>query len=287
METYHRFIPPQPPPLGTAQSVRDDRRTRKVLFQGPHDLLRTFSLAGGPYHFKGSYVSFEASHDPVTGALMQRRSQIKGRMKLSPKCAVQSLVSDDAIFICKPIDRPHGTAAMFVIPPEIGVILILVGLALFIADLHVISHGLLTVGGIATLLAGGLALLGAGVPYSGVLLGALVVVAMLMGGVLFGVLGSLRSLKGRPAITGKEGMTGEVGTVRSPVGVNSSGWVFVHGELWRAVLAFAPEETDPRDGEPTIGVGRKVRVMGFGEGGVVQVVPIELPGRGRDLDGPG
>ena len=44
-----------------------------------------------------------------------------------------------------------------------------------------------------TLLAGGLALLGAGVPYSGVLLGAVVVVAMLMGGVLFGVLGSLRA----------------------------------------------------------------------------------------------
>src|ERR671913_1567019 len=98
-----------------------------------------------------------------------------------PRCAVHSLVSDDAIFICKPIDRPHGTAAKLVIPPMIGVILILVGLALFIADLHVISHGLLTVGGIVTLLAGGLALLGAGVPYSGVLLGALVVVAMLMG----------------------------------------------------------------------------------------------------------
>jgi len=54
-------------------------------------------------------------------------------------------VSDDAIFICKPIDRPLGTAAMLVIPPTIGVILILVGLVLFIADLHVISHGLLTV----------------------------------------------------------------------------------------------------------------------------------------------
>src|SRR5918994_1031071 len=113
-----------------------------------------------------------------------------------PRCAVQSLVSDDAIFICKPIDRPLGTAAMLVIPPTIGVILILVGIALFIADLHVISHGLLTVGGIVTLLAGGLALLGAGVPYSGVLLGALVVVAMLMGGVLFGILGSLRARRG-------------------------------------------------------------------------------------------
>ena len=174
-----------------------------------------------------------------------------------------------------------------VIPPAIGTLLILVGLVLFIVDLHVTSHGLLTAGGIVTLLAGGLALLGAGVPYSGVLLGALVVVAMLMGGVLFGLLGSLRSSTGSPALTGKEGMIGEVGTVRSPVGVESEGWVFVHGERWRAVLAFAPEGADARDSEPMIGMGRKVTVMGFGEGGVVQVVPIELPGRDQDFDRPG
>ena len=113
------------------------------------------------------------------------------------------------------------------------------------------------------------------------------VAAMLMGGVLFGILGSLHASKGRPALTGKDGMLGEVGTVRSLVGVSSSGWVFVHGERWRAVLAFAPEETTPRESEPKIGVGRKVSVVGFGEGGVVQVVPIELPGRGRDLEAPG
>jgi len=99
--------------------------------------------------------------------------------------------------------------------------------------------------------------------YSGVLLGALVVVAMLAGGVLFGVLDSLRSLRGKPAITGMEGMIGEVDTVRSPVGVESTGWIFVHGERWKAVRAFAPEETDPRDGEPMIGVGSKVTVSGF------------------------
>jgi membrane-bound serine protease (ClpP class) len=176
---------------------------------------------------------------------------------------------------------------MMAIPPVIGVILILVGIVLFIIDLNVTNHGLLTAGGIVTLLAGGLVLFGAGVPYSGLLLGAVVVAAMLMGGVLYGILGSLRASKGRPALTGKEGMIGEVGTVRSPVGVSSSGWIFVHGELWRAVLAFAPEETGPRESEPKIGVGRKVSVVGFGEGGVVQVVPIELPGRGRDLDRPG
>jgi len=174
-----------------------------------------------------------------------------------------------------------------VIAPTTGVILILFGLALFIVDLSVTNHGLLTAGGILTLLAGGLALLGAGVPYSGVLLGAIVVVAMLMGGVLFGLLGSLRSLRGKPALTGMEGMIGEMGTVRSPVGVESTGWIFVHGERWRAVLAFAPEETDPRDAEPMIDVGSKVTVVGFGEGGVVQVVPLQVPGRGRYLDRPG
>jgi membrane-bound ClpP family serine protease len=211
----------------------------------------------------------------------KRRPQ--GRSVLT--CAVQSLSSDDATVIRISSCRPDGTVPMM--SPAVGVILILVGIVLFIVDLSVTNHGLLIAGGIVTLLAGGLVLLGAGVPYAGVLLGALVVVAMLMGGVLFGVLGSLR-LRGRtPALTGKEGMIGEVGTVRSPVGVNSEGWVFVHGELWRAVLAFAPEETHPRDSEPIIDVGRKVSVVSFAEGGVVQVVPIELPGRGRDFEVPG
>jgi membrane-bound serine protease (ClpP class) len=150
----------------------------------------------------------------------------------------------------------------------------------------VTNHGLPTAGAILVLLAGGSALFGAGVPYSGVLLGAVVVVSMLMGVVLVGILGSLRGLRGRPALTGKEGMIGEVGTVRSPVGVESSGWVFVHGERWRAVLAFAPEETDPGDRDAVVEVGRKVMVVSFADGGVVHVVPVELPDRRRDLDWP-
>jgi membrane-bound ClpP family serine protease len=175
-----------------------------------------------------------------------------------------------------------------VILPAIGVVLVVVGLALFVVDLSVTNHGLPTAGAILALLGGGLALLAAGVPYSGVLLGALGVVAVLMGGVLLGVLSSSRDLRGRPAITGKEGMIGEVGTVRSPVGLESEGWVFVHGERWRAVLAFASQEADPTNPEVVIGAGRKVMVVGFGDGGgVVQVVPVELPHRRQDLDSTG
>jgi membrane-bound ClpP family serine protease len=154
-----------------------------------------------------------------------------------------------------------------VIPAAVGALLVLVGIAVLIADLSLTNHGVPAVVGVVVMLAGGFALLWAGVPYSGVLLGAIVAVAALLGGLLFGVLGSSRALKGRRTLTGKEGMIGEVGTDGSPVGVESAGWVFVHGERWRAVLAFAPEETDPRDGEPTVGMGSKVTVVGFGEGG--------------------
>jgi membrane-bound ClpP family serine protease len=162
-----------------------------------------------------------------------------------------------------------------VIPAAVGAVLVLVGIALLIVDLIATNHGLPAAVGVVVMLAGGLALLWAGVPYSGVLLGAIVAVAALLGGLLFGVLGSSRALKERRALTGKEGMVGEVGTVRSPVGAESSGWVFVHGELWKAVLAFAPEGADPRGDEPMLRVGSKVTVVGFGEGGTVQVVPAQ------------
>ena len=50
------------------------------------------------------------------------------------------------------------------------------------------------------------------------------------------------------------------------------------------MLAFAPEETDPRDAEPMIDVGSKVTVLGFGEEGMVQVVPVHRDYPSRSLD---
>jgi hypothetical protein len=223
--------------------------------------------------------------DGVLSTRRGERCERRPRGKLAWRCAVQSLQTDDATVTGIPTHRPEGAVLTIVILPAIGVVLVLVGLALFLVDLSVTNHGLPTAGAILALLGGGLALLVAGVPYSGALLGALGVVAVLMGGVLFGVLGTSRALRGRPAMTGREGMIGEVGTVRSPIGVESEGWVFVHGELWRAVLAFAPEGAGPGDGGAVVGVGGKVVVVGFGEGGgVVQVVPIELPRHRQDLD---
>jgi hypothetical protein len=50
------------------------------------------------------------------------------------------------------------------------------------------------------------------------------------------------------------------------------------------VLAFTPEETDPRNAEPMIDVGSKDTVVGFGVGRIVQVVPSGRDYYRRSLD---
>lgn len=61
--------------------------------------------------------------------------------------------------------------------------------------------------------------------------------------------------------TGREGMIGEVGTVRIPVVQGVGGLVFVHGERWRAV----PE--NPEEGP--IKADTEVEVTGFRNGAIV------------------
>jgi membrane-bound ClpP family serine protease len=114
-------------------------------------------------------------------------------------------------------------------------------------------------------------------PYLWVLLIAVVAVAILMGIFLMGALGEVRAAKERPVTTGVEGMIGEVGVVKEPIGTGFPGWVFVHGEWWRAIAAIAPEDAHKRDREQVIGVGRRVQVVGFADGNVA-VVPFEPVG---------
>ncbi len=78
-------------------------------------------------------------------------------------------------------------------------------------------------------------------------------------GVLLGLLAigftfaAIKSSRARVS-TGREGMVGEVGTVRRPVG-KDGGLVFVHGELWTAL----PEEPQMAPIEP----GTEVEITGF------------------------
>ncbi len=156
--------------------------------------------------------------------------------------------------------------------------MILLALAFFAVDLVVTNHGLPTVAAVVAFVLGILTLSGATAAYSWAALVVLVALAVLAG-VVF-VTGSSEALaaRGRPATTGVEGMIGEVGDVLETVGIDSPGWVFVHGERWRAVPAVAPEDAyEQEDHEQVIGVGDKVQVVGFRDGKVV-VLPFESAG---------
>lgn len=69
--------------------------------------------------------------------------------------------------------------------------------------------------------------------------------------------------------TGREGMIGEVGTVRRRVSGSSGGMIFVHGELWRAL---------PEDPAAPLEPGTEVEVVGFRRTAIVVREAKEAPG---------
>jgi len=146
-----------------------------------------------------------------------------------------------------------------------GLTLIFPAFVLAVVDLMVTNHGLPTLAGLVALILGVLLLFNILALFLWALLIPLGVVMLLMGVFLVRALGQARAARQRAVtIGGSEGIIGEVGVVKEPVGVSFPGWVFVHGEWWRAVAAYAPEDTyNQARKEEVIGVGRKVLVVGL------------------------
>jgi membrane-bound serine protease (ClpP class) len=117
-----------------------------------------------------------------------------------------------------------------------GVMLILLGILLFIAEIKITSYGFLTVGGIVCLLLGSLMLFknqpgGYMVRVSWSVILPTVAAVTLFFTVIVGLV--VRAQVRRPT-TGAEGLVGELGTVLKEVSP-AGGKVFVHGETWNAL----------------------------------------------------
>jgi membrane-bound serine protease (ClpP class) len=123
-----------------------------------------------------------------------------------------------------------------------GVVLVVVGAALMVAEAHVPAHGLLATAATASLAAGlVLALSGAGVPVAGVVAAGLV--TALAGLALAAVIvrASL-AVRRRRIRSGPPALVGRIGTVRAVP--DPLGQVLVDGALWRARL-WALEQDEP------------------------------------------
>ncbi len=115
-----------------------------------------------------------------------------------------------------------------------GLLLILFGLVLLIAEIKVVSHGILAIGGVVAMLLGSLMLYD--VPETGgIRLSWLVIIPTVgttAGLVFFAVTMGVRALY-RPSVTGSSAMVGRIGVTRTALG--PEGQVLIDGELWRAV----------------------------------------------------
>ena len=128
-----------------------------------------------------------------------------------------------------------------------GLLLILLAFGLFVAEAFLTSHGALAIGGVVSLIFGGLLLFNTNDAYE-VSVPIVVFTAALLGSFFAWVIGKAVQARHRTVHTGAEEMIGAQGVVRSRL--DPVGQVFVRGALWRARTA---------NGRP-LGTGEKVIV---------------------------
>jgi membrane-bound serine protease (ClpP class) len=130
-----------------------------------------------------------------------------------------------------------------------GLLLILFGIVLLVAEIKIVSHGVLAIGGITSMALGSLMLFDAteiGFRVSWTVIAP--TVGLTAGLFLFVLAYGVRALARRPML-GASGLIGETGVARGALAPD--GQVAVHGELWRAIATGAPVDD-----------GASVRVVG-------------------------
>ena len=111
-----------------------------------------------------------------------------------------------------------------------GLILIILGVSLFVADIYVASQGILTIGGIVATALGSLMLIDSPYPFLQISLEVIIpVVIMTTAFFAFAIRFGLKAQK-RKAVTGAQGIIGEIGVAQTDI--SPDGQVIIHGEYW-------------------------------------------------------
>jgi membrane-bound serine protease (ClpP class) len=114
-----------------------------------------------------------------------------------------------------------------------GLALILFAIILFIAEIKVVSHGLLAVGGVISLFLGSLMLFQGPMEYMRLSLSVIIPAVMVTSAFfIFAATMAIRARLRKPT-TGMEGLIGEVGIASTPIALE--GKVSIHGEFWGVV----------------------------------------------------
>lgn len=250
---------------GVIDRVADDERALVAALDG-----RSVRTAAGE-------VTLALADAPVEAHAMDLRERIVHR--LGDPSLVYLLLMAGTLAILFELSTPGigagaivGGLALFLaflglarLPVDVGgVLLIVVGVALVVAEVFVTGYGLLAVGGLACLILGAVLLVDLDdpefwlAPDFGAAWGLVVPTAVGVGLAVLFLLGRARRVARAPSVTGKEALVGAVGRTTKAVGPGG-GEVGVAGERWTA-YADEPIEagTEVRIID-VVGLGLKVR----------------------------
>ena len=129
----------------------------------------------------------------------------------------------------------------------LGIVLLLTGAALLVAEAHLPTYGVLGVAGLASLVAGGVIAVDASGGGAALVIVVGLMLTLIAGGALAAVARGAASVARRPARTGGEGIVGHIGVVRHVL--EPVGQVFVDGALWRARRSWTEEDDAPPPAE--------------------------------------
>jgi membrane-bound serine protease (ClpP class) len=224
-----------------------DKKLIEYVASSDQDLFR--QLSGKSFkRFTGTTVTLNLTDQPVRDYRMTLKQRILSYI-MDPNVAF-ILLAIGALALYAEFNHPGA-----VIPGTVGVVFILLAVfalnllpvrfaalvliigafVLFALEAKFATHGVLTIGGIALLMIGGLLLVDGPIPEMRVRLVTALAVSIPLGIITAFLMSIAVRARRNKIVTGQQGLVGEVGVAQTPL--SPSGKVFIHGELWDAVSA--------------------------------------------------
>lgn len=126
-----------------------------------------------------------------------------------------------------------------------GLLLLLFGLSLLMLEVKIASYGLLTIGGLVSLLFGSMMLTDSTVPELQVSLRIVLPVVFGVGGIAVFLARMAVASQRQGSVAGGAGMIGETGIALTEIAPGQSGRVTTHGEIWTAIATEPIAEGHP------------------------------------------
>jgi len=222
-----------------------------IDFVAPNEQELFKQLQGKPIkRFDGQTITLNLVAEPVRNFEMTLKQRILAYL-MDPNVAF-ILLAVGALALYAEFNHPGA-----VVPGTVGVIFILLAIfalnllptrfaalvlifaafAMFALEAKFATHGVLALGGIATLTLGGLLLVDAPIPEMRVHLLTALAVSIPLGVITVFLMSIAIKARANKVVTGTQGLVGEIGMAQTAL--SPQGKVFVHGEIWDAVGSTA------------------------------------------------